>query len=109
MTEITWLTDDPPQKAVEFWKSEYPAISSIEENLERLSSAGFESVGHLVLPSADWHNFYGPLEGRLAEFRAKNSDNEDAVAVVDSQQQELDLWKECGDSYGYVFYLGRAV
>jgi len=108
VTEITWLTDAPPQQAAEFWNSEYPAISSIEENLARVRAAGFEPVGHFILPSVDWHNFYGPLEGRLADFRTQHSDDEDADAIVNNQQGELDLWKECGDSYGYVFYLGKA-
>ena len=108
VTEVTWLSKSPPRKAVNFWNSEYPVISSINDNLARVCSAGFGEVGHFVLPSADWRNYYDPLERHIADFRAKHSANSDALEVLDSLQQEIDLWKECGDSYGYVFYLGRA-
>src|SRR5690606_6965363 len=31
VTEATWLTDNPPQKAAEFWATEYPAMTSVED------------------------------------------------------------------------------
>ena len=108
VTEVTWLSDTPPQKAAEFWSSEYPEISSIEENLARLSSAGFDEVGHFVLPLRDWENYYGPMETQIATLREKHAGNATATMMLDSLQQEVDLWKECGHSYGYVFYLGKA-
>jgi len=109
VSEVSWLCPTPPGKVVDFWASEYPAMTNIEDNLTKVRSAGFEPVGHFVLPSEDWENYYGPLQGQLVVFRSKHSENAQAQSFADSMQQEIDIWKECGDSYGYVFYLGRAI
>jgi ubiquinone/menaquinone biosynthesis C-methylase UbiE len=109
VTEVSWLCEAPSREAVDFWTTEYPAMTSIEDNLTEVRSAGFEPVGHFVLPSEDWENYYVPLKDRLAVFRSENSDNAEAQAFADSLQREIDVWKRYGSSYGYVFYLGRAV
>ena len=83
-------------------------MTSIDDNVGKLRSAGFEPVGNFVLPSEDWEDYYGPLQEQLAVFRLENSDNADAQAFADSLQREIDVWKGHGDSYGYVFYLGKA-
>ena len=109
VSEVSWLCEAPLRDAVEFWKNEYPAMTGIEDNLSKLGAAGFESVGHFVLPSEDWENYYGPLQDQLAVFRSEESGNADAQAFADSLEQEIDVWKEYGEHFGYVFYLGRAV
>ncbi len=109
VSEASWLCETPPRKAADFWGTEYPAMTSIEDNLSKVRLAGFESVGHFILPAEDWDNYYGPLQEQLVVFRSENSDNSQAQSLADSLQQEIDIWRECGDSYGYVFYQGRAV
>ena len=109
VTELTWLTEHPPQPAVEFWEAEYPAMSHVDANLKKMRSAGFEIIDHFALPTEDWQNFYGPVEQRIINFGEKHAGNDVALAILDMLQTEVDLWKKHGDSYGYVFYLGRAV
>ena len=109
VSEVSWLCEAPPREAVDFWTTEYPAMTSIEENVGKLRSAGFEPVGHFILPPGDGENYYGPLQERLAVFRLEKSGNAEAQAFADSLQREIDVWKEHGDNFGYVFYLGRAI
>ena len=109
VSEAAWLCKAPPQEAVGFWMAEYPAMTSIGDNLTKVRSAGFEPVGHFVLPSEDWGNYYGPLQEQLTAFRSENSENAEARALADSVQREIDVWKIHGSSYGYVFYLARAI
>lgn len=109
VSELTKLSEAPPPEAADFWTTEYPAITSIEENVSKLRSAGFEPVGHFVLPPEDWENYYRPLQEQLVIFRSETSGNAEAQAFADSLRQEIDVWRKYGDSYGYVFYLGRAV
>jgi len=47
-------------------------------------------------------------EGVLRKGPGSEASTLKAKSFADSVQQEIDIWKECGDSYGYVFYLGRA-
>lgn len=107
VTEATWLCETPPQQAVDFWKSGYPAMTNIDDNLTKVRSAGFEPVGHFVLPSEDWQDYYTSLQQRLVAFRSKHPANAEAHAIADSVQEEIDVWMACRGSYGYIFYLGR--
>ena len=107
-TELTWLSVTPPQHVVDFWATEYPAMTTVKDNLAKVRSAGFEPVTHFVLPSEDWENYYGPLQKQLAAFRSRYADHDEAQTLSDNVQREIDMWNECGGSYGYVFYVGKA-
>ena len=109
VSEVSWLVESPPSRATEFWKKEYPAITSVEDNVSKLRPAGFEAVGHFTLPATDWDNCYVPLEVYLRDFRTLHATNDEAQSLADSLQREIDVWRECGTSFGYVFYLGRAI
>ena len=109
VSEAVWLTENPPQRAKEFWEAEYPAMTSVEKNLSKLSSTGFTPVGHFILPPTDWENYYRPLQAHLAEFRQSHTENAAAESLVKSVQKEIDIWKEFGTTFGYAFFVGRAV
>ncbi len=108
-TEVTWLSDKPPQKAVDFWATEYPAMTNIEDNQTKVQSSGFEPLGSFPLPASDWEHYYLPLQERLLTFRSKHSNDAEAQQFCDSLQSEIDVWREYGSSFGYMFFLGRAV
>ena len=107
VSEVSWLKSSPPPEVAEFWQAEYPAITSIDANLNKVCSAGYEEVGHFVQPAQDWENYYGPLQENLTMFRSQHATNQEAQTFADSVQQEIDIWREFGECYGYVFYLGR--
>jgi SAM-dependent methyltransferase len=108
VSEIAWLTSDRPQEAVAFWEKEYPAISSIDQNVEIMHKLGFQAVDHFVLPPEDWSaHFYQPLLERLPQFREEHAGDAAAQAVADAMDHEIHLWETCGGSYGYVFFLAR--
>lgn len=108
VTEVTWLSDNPPPQAAQFWQTEYPTITSIDGNLSKLHAAGFDPVGHFTLPTNDWANYYDPLQTHLATFLSTHPADHNTQALAESVQQEIDLWQTSGSSYGYVFYLGQA-
>ncbi|MCA9024380.1 MAG: methyltransferase domain-containing protein [Planctomycetaceae bacterium] len=108
VSEVTWLTQHPPLDAVEFWQAEYPAMTTIDDNLSKVRSAGFETFGYFVIPNQDWENYYGPLESHLATFRSKYPASAEAQSLAETLQHEVNVWREHGSSYGYVFYFGRA-
>ena len=108
MSELAWLKPDPPAEAVAFFEAEYPAMTDIAGNLTRLRAAGLEPQGQFPLPDAAWwDDYYRPLEAKLPALRAKYAGDADALAVVETTAQEIDLRRRYGDSYGYVFLIGR--
>jgi SAM-dependent methyltransferase len=108
VSELTWLTDDPPAEARDRWAQEYPAIKTIEANVKVAADAGYEDIKTFVLPTADWWaNYYGPGEARLAEVRQRHAGEPETVALLDDIRREYDLFRAHSESYGYVFYVMR--
>ena len=106
VTEATWLVDDPPDEARRFWQAAYPAMKHVEENIAILQEAGYSHVGHFTLPeSAWWDDYYTPVEHRIAALRKQYQDDAEALAILDEEQREIDLYRKFSPSYGYVFYI----
>jgi SAM-dependent methyltransferase len=107
VSEATWLTDDPPAEARAFWDESYPAMQGIEGNLHVISESGFIPLGHFVLPASCWMDYYAHLETRIAALEPGLAGDAEALAVIDAERREIELYRECGDAYGYVFYVMR--
>lgn len=106
VTELTWLTGDPPSEAAAFWRDAYPAMTDETRNRVAASEAGWTVVDTFTLPaSAWWESYYVPLAARIAQRRADAGDA--LCAVIADTEREIDLWLRHGAAYGYVFYLLR--
>jgi len=108
VTEISWLTGEPPDEPKEFWSRNYPAMATIASNCSMAQGAGYEVLHHFTIPERDWWtDYYGPLEMKMRALRLKYADKRDALAFLDEEQKEIDLFREHSPCYGYVFYLLR--
>ncbi len=108
VTEVSWLGSDPPEEAKKFWEEAYPAIRSIEENLNIIADCGYEIVAHFALPpSAWWDDYYDPIERKLIAMREKYKDDPEALHFIEAEQVEIDIYRKYSDFYGYVFYVMR--
>jgi SAM-dependent methyltransferase len=108
VSELVWLDDEPDEEVVDFWASEYPAMTDVDSCLAMFDAADYERVGHFTLPdSAWWENYYDPLEARLPEVRTKYADDADALEMVEATQREIDIRRAFGDAYGYAFFVAR--
>jgi len=106
VTELSWLTEHRPAVALEFWGRHYPPMISVSENVRTAEAVGLEVFDTFPLPAiAWWEQYYGPMEERIAYLRP-NADAELKI-VLDGGDEEIDMYRRFGDSYGYVFYLLR--
>jgi SAM-dependent methyltransferase len=104
--DACWLRPDPPQEIYEYWKELYPGIRAIPENIERIPGCGYNVIGHFTLPEdAWWIEYYSPLEERIQTLRKKYSGNPQALAVLDNEQKEIDMYKKYYQWYGSVFFV----
>ncbi len=109
VTELSWLKPNPPEAARKFWDEGYPGMATVDENLARLSAAGYRSLGHFTLPESDWwDNYYHPMAARIEALREKYGRSPEARAVLDMEYAEIDLYRQFSAWYGYVFYTGQA-
>jgi SAM-dependent methyltransferase len=110
VTELTWLTSDPPVEAAKFFAAEYPVMADIATNLATIEAAGYDIIGHFTLPDANWwDHYYTPLEAKLPGLRAKYAGDKEALGLVEMTAREIDVRRRFGDSYGYEFFIARAV
>jgi cyclopropane fatty-acyl-phospholipid synthase-like methyltransferase len=109
LTEVCWTKPDPPAPCAEFWAQEYPSIDDVASRLATIAACGYEIVGHFTLPSSSWwDDYYRPLERSVEVFRARHGAEPDALALADSVQREIDMWRAYSDFYGYEFFVMRA-
>ena len=104
--EMTWLKANPPKEISDYWKKMYPGITTIPVNLEIIPRCGYKVLGHFPLPEdAGWEEYYHPLEERLEQLREKYRDDSEALRILDTEQEEIDLFKKYSEWYGSVFYI----
>ncbi len=104
--EMTWLKPDPPREIADYWKKMYPGITTIPHNLEVIPSCGYDVLGHFPLPEdAWWEEYYYPLQERINQLRSKYRDDRETLRILDSEHEEIDLYKKYSEWYGSVFYV----
>ncbi|AGC49545.1 class I SAM-dependent methyltransferase [Lawsonia intracellularis] len=109
-SEISWLIDQYSDASKYFWNEAYPEIDTIENNLQKIQSAGYKVLGHFVLPKSNWkENYYAPLQKNLERMKTTYNNDEKAQQVIALIQSEIDLYKENSDDYSYVFYIMKKI
>jgi SAM-dependent methyltransferase len=108
LTDLVWLTDNPPRNAVEFWENEYPAMTTREGAIASVRAAEYECVHSFTLPdSAWWDDYYTPLTNRLLGLEEKYAADDIAMSVIELVRTEISLREECGQHYGYQFFIAQ--
>ncbi len=103
ISEITWFTDEAPDKPREYWEAAYPAIAGESENISRAEGAGFDVLFTRRLPAqAWWDHYYNPLLDRISTLL---NPDEMMSAVISETLAEIELFREFSDCYGYTFYV----
>lgn len=50
---------------------------------------------------------YAPLERNLTQFRLRHAENEEAIGLAASIEEEIEVFRAHHEHYGYVFYVMR--
>lgn len=109
VSELIWLRADPPAEVEEFFRGEYPAMSDVEINLEKIRDCGYEPIGHFTLPDADWwKNYYTPLEAKLPSLAQKYTGDSAALDIIEMTRIEIEMRRRYAQSYGYEFFVAQA-
>lgn len=81
-------------------------MKTIDDNLQVIEASGYHKIGHFVLSESSWwDNYYTPLKERLEDLRQKYSDDPQANQDIDNELQEIEIYQQYSDWYGYVFYI----
>ena len=108
VSEATWLQETRPVPAMQFWAAAYPDMQDVKSNLKALRRQGLEPIDHFALPQEDWlGSYYGPLKENIERLRSKAADWPELAEAISATEQEIAMYEDYGDSYGYVFYVAR--
>jgi len=106
VTEIVYLSPDPPAPLQQFFKKEYPDIGDIQSKIDLINIANLNLISHFTLPKSSWlENFHSPMEEAIKILKKKYNSNEVALQVFEDLQNEINLYKEYSDYFGYEFFI----
>lgn len=81
-------------------------IANMTKKLKQIPRCGYELLGYFtVTEDTWWREYYGPLEKRILELLIKYGDDPEAIAVLDKEQREVDMFKRNPKLYGSVFFV----
>ena len=107
VTEAVRLKPDLPDSVKKLWE-EYPALTTVKDNLEIIRRTGLRIIDHFILPARSWlDDYYDPMEQRIAELRKKYVGNTEALGTFAVCQHEIDIFREYSGFYGYTFFVMR--
>ncbi len=105
-SDMNWLKENPPAEAIDLFRVECPDMMSVEENIKLIRQSDYELVHYFPLgEQGHWEFYYGPLEQRLQYFRTEYASDQSVLALVDSIQHEIDVYRRCSAYFGYTFYI----
>lgn len=108
VSEITWTTDERPDEVQRYWDEAYPAIATRSEKRSAIERAGYELLDDFLLEQEAWAiGYYDALERGLSSFLERHAHSTAALAIVEAEQQEIELYRAFGGFYSYGFYIAR--
>jgi len=81
-------------------------LGDLSEKLEQISVRGCTLLGHFILSDDVWWDaYYGPLEERVQEIHSKCAEDQGIAALLDREQQEIEMFKKDPERHRSVFFV----
>ncbi len=106
VSELCWLSGDPPAELYELFLNECPDMGDAAARRSAVAEAGYRLVADFVLPDSGWwESYYVHLGERLERFRREHAGEEEALAVAARSEQEIELYRRHPGTFGYIFFV----
>ena len=106
VSELSWLKNDVPLEVNEYLNHAYPAIKTIQGNLDVAKKVGYRLVGFFVLPVESWWTgYYDPILAKLPSLKEKYKNDKEKLQHIAYHEVEIDMFRKYSEFYGYVFYV----
>ena len=110
VTEIVYLVNNPPASLIQYFEKEYPDIKIAKDKIELIRNERFHLISNFTLPKSSWlDSFYLPMEEELTRLNKKYQGNEIALGIFEGMKNEIDLYKQFSDYYGYEFFIMQRI
>jgi SAM-dependent methyltransferase len=106
INDMCWIELNPPKEIREHWEKMYPGITTIENLLEIIPACGFSYNDHFAFPEDAWGEIYfDPLEERIENLREKFKMDPGALATLEKEFQEVELYRKYKKWYGSAYFI----
>jgi hypothetical protein len=97
---------DPPVELMQYWeKKGYPLLSE-QERVEQINKEGLRLIARYRLPDATWwENYYVPMLARITQLRGMHGSDPANAALLDSFENEAEMYRKYKRYYGYTFFV----
>ena len=104
VSELSWLKEQAPDVVTEFFRSGYPDMQSVQQNMAVAEGAGYKVLTTYRLPRQAWVDGYYDI---LAPRAKALLDHPDATVrdFAAETVREIEVFQCSEDSYGCVFYV----
>ncbi len=75
--------------------------------MQQLENHGYTLAGYFYLPPSSWLSFYNDLEKEFSAFLERHHHSEKAQEIIQSNKEEIALYKQYQDFYSYGFYIAQ--
>jgi trans-aconitate methyltransferase len=106
VSELSWLKEQAPDAVTEFFRSCYPDMRSVRDNVAVAEGAGYELLATHTLPREAWVDGYYDVLAPRAKGLLEHPDASVRAFAADTVR-EIEVFECSEDSYGYVFYVLR--
>ena len=104
ISELVWTIDDPAPQARAFFEVEYPQMGTRQDRRAMATDCGYRLLDDFMVSAAGWwEGYYRPLLAEMAHMQAERPDDEAVADVAAAVRAEVEVYREYGDSFGYVF------
>ena len=107
ISELSWLKEQAPDPVTEFFRSGYPGMQSLQQNMAVAERAGYTVLRTDILPREAWVDGYYDILAPRARALLNHPDKSVREFAVETVR-EIEVFQYSEDSYGYVFYVLQA-
>lgn len=101
LSDLVWLTDNPDAEAVEFWKQNYPEMTTSEQRIKEMVKAGYEVIDSFTQSEQSWRNYLEPLQHKITQV-----EDEDFISnALTDLRKELQIHAQYLGQYGYQVFV----
>jgi len=109
-TEIVYLVSNPPAPLIQYFQREYPDIKVVKDKINLIQKEKYHLISNFTLPKSSWlDSFYLPMEEKLTRLYKKYEGNEIALGVFEEMKNEIELYRQFSDFYGYEFFIMQKI
>ncbi len=106
VTELVYLSPNPPAPIIQYFETEYPDIKDVQEKIELIHNEEFNLISNFTLPKSSWlDSYYLPMEAEISRLNNKYQGNKIALRILEEMKNEINFYKKYSDFYGYEFFI----